>query len=383
MKNERGFSFVEMLVVMAFILIIMASVFSLVFHFTQVSETENAKVELQQESRFMFSSFASEIRSAGSVLTLSHSAGFLVTAPYFNGIFPLDNTVAANGEGGTPDGIILAISDPDAVTKLSATFNPSSGTTLTVDDTIVEEGDAWAAGDFGILIGPAVDPSDSTKPIGYYVFEVVRTTTDTIIIRDTPVYYSGLLTIVSNNLNYRDPEATKGNNVIYPVNSPVMRLTNFSIYILNQVADSKKSMAAGSRDIRQLIRINDTKGNADPIAQNLYTIISENIWDMQISYVSYPSFPDTSSANTVTYFNATSSDYATEYAALLNAIRMKYLKAINVTFVAITDEYAGSGSEDLNINGIMNEGAYSLPEGKYGFKLLQFSVLPKNYNICI
>lgn len=393
MKKERGSSYVEMLVVMVVILVVMIAIFSMVLHFGKSSETEYARTELLRESRFILSAFASELKSAGSVLTVSHSSGFLSTHPFFNGIYPLDNTTTGDGAGGTPDGIILAISDPEAVTKLTSDYNPSTGTDIPVEDTTVKDGVSWAAGDIGIIIGPAVDPLDPSKPIGYYVFYVDSVTTDTITMRNAPVYYSGLLNISSNNLKYTDyvgasPTAPEGNNVLYPTNSPVMRLTNFSIYILNQVADAKKtrvSDAGGTlyRDIRQLVRISDTQGDADPISTGRFTVISENIWDMQISYTAYTLFPDTTLGVTTEYFaGATISD---ELDKLLYDIRMRFLKTININMVVLTGEYEGIAGEgeSIRIPGFANEASYTLPKGKYGYKLMQFSVEPRNFNICI
>ena len=156
MLNEKGISLVETLIVATLMLVVLSTAFLLIVHFGDAQRTQLAQTRLSEESRFMFNAFADQLKDAGAILTLAHSNTFLNNTPYFNGLFPLDNT---NG----PDGIIIASGDPNGATTLTVTYKPSSGGAITVKSTLKKDGtSAWADGDKGILIA-----ND-----GYYVFSV-------------------------------------------------------------------------------------------------------------------------------------------------------------------------------------------------------------------
>ncbi|MCP4158412.1 MAG: type II secretion system protein, partial [bacterium] len=379
-KNTKGYTMVEALVTLAFVGIIMGSAFSLVIHYGEVSEREAATIRMQQESRFMLSSLGSELKSAGSVVTalrfyFSNPIGDLKNEePYYMGIFPIDNTTVAEAGQGTPDGVIIAIADPNTFNTISTTFSPSAGDDVEVVSTAVTGNEPWAIGDVGIVLGPKDYPGGSGDVVGYYVFSVTAVASDSLSVRSTAVYYSGLLDIQENNLQYKDTETKKGNTVTYPKGSPILRLSNFSIYLLRQVADSRalKMYLPGnivSRDIRQLIRINDAKGFADPIVTGDYSVISENIWDMQISY----KFEYTTLGTEQEYFSdaISASDSVTDFMQDLRDVKFKKLRLINVTFVVLSENLGGKGYWTLDIPDIYNETGYQLPPGKYRYKLLR------------
>lgn len=365
---------------MSLFLVILSGVYMMIQHYGDVSKSEHSRVTMQQESRYMVSAFADEIKEAGAVLTVAHTSKFLAAPPFFNGLYPLNSTYY-------PDGIILATGDPEAVTRLTADF-AKGDTVLTVEDASVKtydpsfpyENPQWAKGQKGIVIGTT----------GYFVFAIEGVPdASTINIRTTPVYYSGLLATGS----YLDDAQgnTPGNELTYSVNSPVIRLSNFSIYVFRDIEDTKLSAAFGSTQmIRQMIRITDTYGKVDPLAKDSgaeFSVISENIWDMQISYIAYADFK---SANRHTiidpnhhYFagGGTSSDAS----ALMTDIRGRLLRQMDISIIALTDLLGGQGKTTAggNIPPIGDHASNYLPARKLSYRLFSFSVEPRNYGVTL
>ncbi|MGE5341187.1 MAG: PilW family protein [Candidatus Omnitrophota bacterium] len=386
-KTAGGFSLIETMITMALFFIIMWGVYAMILQYGDLTRTEQSRIKLQQDTRFMETFFTDELKNAGAVLTLgtgltfssvSEGAKFTGFTPAFCGIFPINNSYYS-------DGIILASGDPEAKTNLSVAYNPG-GTVLSVDSTLVPGYDAsnpneirqWAAGDQLIILG-----ADS-----YYIGLVtaVDTGANTITIRDTPVYFSGLLntraSAVHSTPYYIDYWPTKGDSVTYPKDSPVIRLSNFSIYLIKEVFNYSYN-----REVRQLYRLTDANGIADALADNSsaeLSIISENIWDMQISYVAYTSFSTTDRLTTVDpahhYFagGSTSSDLTN----LMTDMRARALKQINIQIVSISDEFSGIGSTANNqIPALYDEPTYSLPDGKHTSKVVSLSVEPRNFSV--
>ncbi len=372
---RKGFSLLETMVTMSLFFIILAGVYTMIEHYGNVTKNEHSRMRLQQESRFMASTFADELKEAGAVLTLAHTGGFLGAAPFFNGIFPLNST-------NFPDGVIIATGDPEAVTSLTMDYD-AGGDTLNVENLNVAAHDAthpwitpqWSAGDKGVLLGTN----------GYYVFSVsaVDISGKTITMRDTAVYYSGLLAIPGY---YSDSSAPGGNTVDFAKNTPVIRLDNFGIFVFREIPYPHLE----GQVTRQLIRITDTKGQANPLADNSgseFSVISENIWDMQISYLAYSDFPSATRSTAPEadhyYFAGTGSTGV--LSNLLDDIRNKRLKQMNVGIVAIMDDLAGKGTlsaiEDAKPIG--DRASNDLPGRKLNFKLFTFSVEPRNFNIIL
>ena len=387
-KKQEGFSILEMMITMSLFLIVLGSVYVMVVHYGDVSRTEHARLHMQQDSRFMMTHFTQELKDAGAVLTIASSGEFLGgREPYFNGIFPLNHD-------DYPDGVIVAAGDPEAVTKLTDDYvREDDGNFLTVETTTLpgyipgEEWDVqpWKAKQKGIIIGPD----------GYFVFEVKDVPGETTIeMRELPVYYSGLLnaktgTSASAKVYVdKDPDAVTevvtGDSVTYPKNAPVIRLTSFGIYIFREVKHPQ--YAESERMVRQLIRISDTKGDADPLqdySQAVYSVISENIYDMQIAYRTFQNFgevtPDTTMDPTDQFYAGTGT--STDYNTLLTRIRQRQLKQLDIELVSTTDEYGGRGESSHKIPPIGDRYSYEMPPGKYNVKVLSLVIEPRNYNI--
>lgn len=387
-KNKKGFSILETLVTMSLFLVVLGGVYVMVVHYGDVSRTEHARLRMQQDSRFMMTHFTQEMKDAGAVLTIASTGEFLEGKdPYFNGISPLNHD-------DYPDGVILAAGDPEAVTKLTQPYlRENDGNFLTVETTTLagyvpgEEWDVspWEEKDKGIIIGPD----------GYYVFEVKAVTETTIEMREQPVYYSGLLNAKTGTSATaavyadKDPDelpedVITGDTVTYPEDAPVIRLTSFGIYIFREVAHPR--YAASERMVRQLIRVSDTKGDADPLREYstaVYSVISENIYDMQIAYRTYENFGEVALDTTMdpNYHYYAGNGTSTDRNLLLTRIRQRQLKQLDLDLVSITDEYGGKGETSHTIPPIGDEETYEMPPGKYNLKIISLFIEPRNYNI--
>jgi hypothetical protein len=369
-NRQRGISIIETLIVMGLILFVMATTFAMIIRFGESQKTDYARVRLSEESRFMFNAFAEQLKDSGSILTLAHSNSFLSDTPYFNGIFPLDKT-----DG--PDGVIMASGDPLGTTTLTADFAPSA-TTINVKSTFRKDGvtAAWKIGDRGIVL--------STQ--GYYVFAVTGVASTALTIRDSAVYYSGLL----NNCGYygytdtlQTPAVSKGNAITYTgtgatPKTPVIRLTDFSIYVFNQIFDNRLK-----RNVNRLYRIFDSNGVSGVGVLANASVVSDSIYDLQISYTFFTAFP--LPAPSYTLLGAVTPVLPAPYGAdtVYSLIQKKMLKQTNVTIVVLTDEYGGTDQYTVTVPAIENRGSYSLPSGKYNYKVFSFNVQNKNYNIVI
>lgn len=355
MTGKKGFTLVETMVVLVIMVLVMSSIYMMILYYRDVAGTEQARVRQTQESRYLLSVFSSEVKNAGAVMTLVNTGSFLSTPPHFNGIYPLNNDDFA-------DGVILASGDPNAVGKLVSEADMSSDTTLSLNN--LTSNPPWTDKDKGILIGPN----------GYYVFEVQGTPSGTTLpIRAQAVYYSGLL----HTTNYDDNEAS-GKGMVYPVNAPVMRLGDFSIYLVQQRYDGLKK-----RFVRDMVRVSDCGGDipdvlGDTSGKVIKGVIAENIWDLQLSYIAYPNFPDVVTSES--YF---SNGGLTDLPALLNTLRVKTMKEILVNVIALTDDYAGRGTITYQLPQLADRGPETLPAGKYNYRTFRFRVQPRNYNVKI
>jgi prepilin-type N-terminal cleavage/methylation domain-containing protein len=380
-NNRKGFTLIETLITMSVFLIVLSGVYMMVVHYGDVSRTEHSRLRMQQESRFLLSNFASEVKSAGAVLTITFTGWFLEgKEPYFNGIYPLNKT-------NYPDGIILASGDPEAVTRTTSAYSPGThGPVIPVEDTTVPAYDdtrpyeyrPWSPGDIGIIVSHE----------GYLVFKVELVSQTTIQMRGQAVYYSGLLNTTASafkGIGYDDPAVINGNLIEYPKHAPVVRLSSFSIYMFKEVAHNIDDIT--DRVVRQFIRVSDCFGLEDALSDGsdvVKSVISENIWDLQIAYKAYGAFrsatPDTPIEDGHHYFaGGTTSQNVND---LLDDLRRRNLKQLDFDTISITDEYGGRGAHDERlVPAIGDQGAYNLPAGKYNYKILSFTLEPKNYNI--
>lgn len=365
LENNRGFSLIELLISSTATLIIMSSVFTILIAFSQKSRDEQSGVRQIQESRFLLNILSSELKNAGSIITLTSSGSFLADTPYFNGIYPLNNT-----DG--PDGLIIASGDPDAVTNLSTVFSPSSENDIPVITTDVNvDGVAWRAGDYGIIIATN----------GYYVFKVEEVDASANIIkkRSEAVYYSGLLDTGGGKYkDNREGTSDDGNSINYPVQAPVIRLTNFSIYLIAEEYDSDLR-----RKRRDLIRVVDANEIADVLGSSsaVKYVMAENIWDLQIGYITYPDLPAFTNKRSFFLPGATSNETVQE---LVPELQKKTLREISVAFVALTDRLTIKPiSGLLKVPAFGDRDAYSLPYGSYFYKIYKILVEPKNFALSL
>jgi hypothetical protein len=171
----------------------------------------------------------------------------------------------------------------------------------------------------------------------------------------------------------------------YPKHAPVVRLDSFSIYMFKEVAHSMDDIS--DRLVRQFIRVTDCNGLEDALSDGsdaVKSVISENIWDLQISYIAYENFKDadpTTDIDTAHHYFAggTTSQSKDD---LLADLRDRNLKQLDFATISITDEYGGSGEfEKRLLPAIGDRTPNYLPSGKYNYKIINFSLEPKNYNI--
>jgi len=283
MKKNKGFTMIEVMVSSVIFLIVMATMYLLIMRTQTFTLTEGRKLDMNQASRALELILCDNIRSAGSVLSLLHTPTFLSTPSPFTGIYPLNNS-------NFPDGIILAAGDPKAITKTTASFDPQADITLFLDS-IDDQDDptitAWHENDFGIIV----------RTSGYYIFRVnqpVVLNSNQLNIRGTPVYYSGLL----NTTHYDDLSedashlgiAGNDNTTPYKIESPVIRLEYFNIFLVKEETDRYGTL------IRSLTLTTDTEGVADilnsPLTPTRAVPFVPFIEDIQFEYITKDSPPD-------------------------------------------------------------------------------------------
>jgi hypothetical protein len=364
-KNNRGFSLIELLISSTVTLMIMGSIFTILIAYGKRSHDNQSSVRQVQESRFLTNILASDIKNAGAIISLANTGGFLRGNAYFTGVSSLNSATG-------PDGIIVASGEPDVVGTLTSSFTPSNDT-ISIESLQPSTGtpNAWTIGDFGIVIAKN----------GYYVFKVSAFSTGTITKRSQAVYYSGLLTDVLSDTLVGVTD--KGNAITYPINAPVIKLANFSIYALKEEDDSDLR-----RKRRDLVRIVDTFGIANALTSNDTNIkryvMASNIWDMQIAYYSYPDYPAVT--NKKSFFVSGSSETVETFFPVMQS---RLIREISIDIVALTDDYINNSSiGSFNISSLGDRAEYSLPKNasgkyKYYYKVYKMLIQPKNFGINI
>ncbi len=359
LKNNKGFSLIELIISSVATLIIMGSIFTVLISFSQKSNDDQSRVRQIQESRFVMNILSSDLKNAGSMLTLGKA--YLAGSPYFTGIYPLN-------KNDNPDGIIIASGDPEALTTLYTPFAPSGNNNIPVMTTdVCTDCTKWQEGDYGIIMG--ID--------GYYVFIVTKTPDpgDSVLEKRTqPVYYSGLLDSDGYE-DRREGSTVDGNTITYPMTAPVIRLTNFSIYLIKSQYDSDLR-----RTRRDLVRVVDAVGDDDVLnsATSIRYVMAENIWDMQIGYSVYPDLPAVT--NRKDFFINGSTEHIS---FLIPELQELALSEIYVSIVALTDNFVGTEIENMIIPALGDRPANSLPSGKYYYKIYNMLIQPKNQSIGI
>jgi hypothetical protein len=124
------------------------------------------------------------------------------------------------------------------------------------------------------------------------------------------------------------------------------------------------------------------------LASQSQSVVSDSIYDMQLSYTFFTDFPNSGAGTTGTFLETAAnpvlnSPYNSE--TVYGLIQKKFLKEINATIVVLTDEYGGSKGNmpALSLPTIKNRPGYALPAGKYKYKIFSFIVQIKNFNIVI
>jgi hypothetical protein len=137
-----------------------------------------------------------------------------------------------------------------------------------------------------------------------------------------------------------------------------------------------------------LVRVTDAKGEPDVLLDDSTadrSIISENIYDLQIVYKTYVDFlgitPTTTPDPSLYYFaGSTIANSSSDADELMKEIRRGLLKQLDITVVALTDEFSGAGTVTHSIPAIGDEDAYELTPGKYGCNIYSLTIEPWNYS---
>ena len=73
MERRKGFTLVETLAYTFIMSLVLAGIYTMIVYYRNVSGTEQSRLRAQQESRFLLTQLANELKDAGSILTLSHT----------------------------------------------------------------------------------------------------------------------------------------------------------------------------------------------------------------------------------------------------------------------------------------------------------------------
>lgn len=366
-RDRRGFTLVEMMVSLSIMLFVVIALVTLIITTQSAHLTEGRKLDMNQGARVIEQMLYDGFRSSGSVLSLANTPALLGSpALPFNGVYPLNNS-------GYPDGVILASGDPDAVTRLTADFAPG-GTQLNVISVNLGDGSgvAWQANDIGLVM----------RTDGYYVFRVTGTPVlgDTsLAVRNTPVYYSGLLSTAHYNDACEEQLGTLGNINNYISESPVVRLDYFNIYLVRTEADGSRTLT--------LTTDCDNQGDifANPITDTRAIPILPNIEDLQIEYLTHDVPPliwagsEGARGNPCPAGNENSGDCLNFYSQFYT----KNIASARIFVLLRTEEERNKhqGSGIVYNKPLMGDTAGAeLPVGRYHYTYMQYEVLIRNYN---
>jgi prepilin-type N-terminal cleavage/methylation domain-containing protein len=360
-RNQRGFSLVEMMVSLTVMLIIIVAIFSIIVAEQNTHLTEGRKLDMNQGARVIEQMLSEGFRGSGSVLSLANTPVLLGSpALCFNGIYPLNNT-------NYPDGVILASGDPLALTRLTQFFTPADATVNVQSANLPDgSGPAWQDGDCGLIMRSGGNP-------GYYVFRVTAVTATTLTVRTTSVYYSGLLNTANYNDQCDEQFGTMGNNGIYPIDSPVVRLDYFNIFLTRTETDGSRTLTltVDCEDVLDVLA-NPTSMRGVPILPN--------IEDIQIEYIAKvvpPAvLPDVWAGSDPTFPGGT--------AAFYNQFYTKNIASARIFALLRTEEERNKkqGTGVIYSKPAMGDvAAVTLPVGRYHYSYMQYQVFIRNYNL--
>ncbi len=368
MRNRKGFTLAEIMVSTTILLIVMGTVYAIIISTQRAHLSEGRKLDMHQAARVTQQMLSDSLKGAGAVLSMAHTPSFVGTAVVFNGIYPLNNT-------NFPDGIILAQGDGRGVTRLTASFNPGQTQVniTSANDPTENNRVAWREGDYGIIY----------QTNGYYIFRVTQTPAlgDTILlVREQPVYFSGLLNTVHYNDFTDEQTGFYGNSFTYDINSPVIRLEFFQIYLVRQ----------DNQGNRTLTLTTDCEGVADVLnaAPTPYRNIPilPNIQDLQIEFISKDNPPQLWAGTDITF----NQDYPNPCGSgpITNDCRSFYNQFLNrnlfsarVSLLAQTElETEKPGGTIYRKPAMGDAPSLTLPVIKTHYRLYQFEVLMRNYS---
>jgi prepilin-type N-terminal cleavage/methylation domain-containing protein len=367
--NKRGFTLVEMMISLTIMLFVILALVTLIITTQSAHLTEGRKLDMNQGARMVEQMLYDGFRSAGSVLSLANTPALLGgTALPFNGVYPLNNS-------GYPDGVILSSGDPDALTRLTADFAPGS-TLLNVMSVNLGDGSAvaWQQGDIGMIM----------RTDGYYVFRVedpVAMGDTELGIRNTAVYYSGLLNTAHYNDACDDQLGTLGNNGNYLSESPVLRLDYFNIYLVRTENDGSRTLTLTT----DCEGVGDIFAVGAPITNTRAVPILPNIEDIQIEYLTHDVPPliwagsDGARGNPCPAGSESSGDCSNFYSQFYT----KNISSARIFVLLRTEEERNKheGSGVVYVKPLMGDTAGGeLPVGRYHYTYMQYEVLIRNYN---
>lgn len=375
-KNISGFTLIEAITASIILLFIVITMYTMIMETESTHVTEENKVDMNQAARAIDIILCENIRNAGSVLTLLRTPPFLQATPPFTGIYPLNND-------NFPDGIILASGDKAAVTKVtSGGFTPGDGV-LNLQDSVTNldgTGTLWAKNDVGIIV----------KAGGYFIFKVIGDVSmgaTYLTIRDTPVYYSGLLNVPGK---YADHSlihlGSLGNAGTYADGSPIIRLNYFNIFTVKTETDGSKTLTLTT----------DTEGVANILEDGKETAtravpIIPNISDIQFEYITKDDpeefWASTSSAGT-NHPDPCGTPGSTDCTGFIQNFSNRNISSIRVFALMRTeDKHKRKNIEEGAIGQPFNKArmgdiaAATLAAGRFHYTYLTYEVFIRNYNI--
>lgn len=360
-SRQLGFSLVEMMISLTVMLIIIVAIFSVIVAEQSTHLTEGRKLDMNQGARIIEQMLSEGFRGSGSVLSLANTPVLLgATTLPFNGIYPLNNS-------DYPDGVILASGDPNALARLTTDFTPND-TVVNIPTVALPDGSAvaWQEDDFGLIM----------RPDGYYVFRVTETpdVTDTALtVRDTSVYYSGLLNTAHYNDLCDELLLVAGNVNDYPVGSPVVRLDYFNIFLTRTETNGSRTMTltVDCEDVADVLA-NPTATRATPILPN--------IEDIQIEYVAKvvppAALPNVWAGSDSAFAGGSSTFYSQFYSKNIASARIFVLLRTEEE----RNKKAGTGITYAKPAMGDMPGA-TLPVGRFHYSYMQFQVFIRNYNL--
>ncbi len=343
--RENGMTLAELLVVLViFLLVGLALTTAMIFHQRSFLQ-ENKRVMIKSQIRTAFIELQERISQAGAGINVAGTKSYLgadSNVP-FRGIIPMNyNTYDGGGNDDNPDGIILAYGDTRTITKLSAgSWHPPSTTMVLekVKDPVSGES-MWNADDIGMIMSKE----------GFYMFKVtaVNTDTDTLTLRNTAVYYSGLFNYSDMagpiHLNYLDflphylNPTTDDNGKAITYNrdtSSVIKLSFFGIYFISRINNSYYLTASLDAD-----------GNANPCSNGFgperCVPLAKNILDMQIEYIVPDPVNPTNPPDLYCTYDPSYAGNAyrnPSFQALYDVIVSKQVKSMKITLSGATERF--------------------------------------------